>query len=260
MPRRWSHRGGLPQPLPPVASRRSARPGGGTSVFAPAIARCLLAPCFACRWRTRQGRGSAPDRLPNRASALLASVALDHVSALPAFVALTTVIIGVLGVRATPNREALVTIASITLVCVIAAIGIRVFRKAWHDRLVAYAMSRLRAPGTSRAALVSVPMLVAHYGIFVCTAQAFAVPAPAFGLFGASVIADSIASLPITIAGIGVREKAFEVLLGSWYAVPTALAVLTSLSGLLVLALWAVVGVLAFPVRGHAAPLETAAG
>ena len=202
----------------------------------------------------------ATRRLPNRASALLASVALDHVSALPAFVALTTVIIGVLGVRATPNREALVTIASITLVCVIAAIGIRVFRKAWHDRLVAYAMSRLRAPGTSRAASVSVPMLVAHYGIFVCTAQAFAVPAPAFGLFGASVIADSIASLPITIAGIGVREKAFEVLLGSWYAVPTALAVLTSLSGLLVLALWAVVGVLAFPVRGHAAPLETAAG
>lgn len=202
----------------------------------------------------------ASRRSPARASDVLASVALDHVSALPAFLALSATVISVLGVPATLNRNAMISIGSIALVCLVFALGVRAFHRAWHDRFVSYTLTKLRAPGTGSAALVSLPLLIANYGIFVCAARSFDVHAATIGLFGASVIADSIASLPITIAGIGVREKAFAVLLGSWYGVPTALAVLTSLSGLMVLAMWAVVGVLAFPMRDRSLSLDAAHG
>jgi len=83
--------------------------------------------------------------------------------------------------------------------------------------------------------------------------RALAAAAPTGGLAAAIVIADMLAVLPITIAGLGVREKAFESLLGRWYDVPPAPAVLGSLAGFAVLAAVAAAGALLLPLRAEAA-------
>ena len=80
---------------------------------------------------------------------------------------------------------------------------------------------------------------------------AFCVAAPGIGLFGAIVVADSIAALPISIAGIGVREKSFEFLLKLWYDIAPALSIAASLTGFLIVAGWSIGGVLALPTRHH---------
>ena len=72
--------------------------------------------------------------------------------------------------------------------------------------------------------------------------MALPINAPAPGMLGAIALADAAASLPISIAGLGVREKSFETLLSLWYGIAPAMAVKVSLTGLAVLALWAAAG------------------
>ena len=186
---------------------------------------------------------------PDRKGQLVASVTLDHLTAIPALL-----LVGLVTVRALPlttewNDRMLRSLAAGLVVTVgIALIGRWCFPQQ-HRAFVRYASARLRAPGTAVAAVMSLPVTLAHYGIFWCAAQALAVPAPGVGLFGAIAIADSIAALPISVAGIGVREKSLEVLLRLWYGVAPALSVKASLTGLLIVAAWAVGGMLVFPTR-----------
>ena len=74
-------------------------------------------------------------------------------------------------------------------------------------------------------------MWLAYGGIYYCAARAFGVVVPIAGFAGVIAMADGVASLPITIAGLGIREQALQWLLGQWYAVPAASAVALSLTG-----------------------------
>ena len=59
-------------------------------------------------------------------------------------------------------------------------------------------------------------------------------------------VIDSISGMPVSIAGVGVREKLFEVLMRDLAGVPPETAVAASLAGFACNALWAGLGALFF--------------
>lgn len=59
-------------------------------------------------------------------------------------------------------------------------------------------------------------------------------------------IVDVVASLPISISGLGVRERAFEFLLSQLTGIPTSAAIAASLIGFLFHTFWGLVGGIAF--------------
>lgn len=185
--------------------------------------------------------------LPGHGSSLLASVALDHVAAAPAFATCAIAAIGVAGRPVAVAPDAPGAIAAGLALAIGAVLAVRQWRPAWHARVVAVARPLVAAPATRRAALLSLPVLLAHFGIFWCAAQALAVPAPRGGLFAAIMLGDVVASLPVSIAGLGVRETTVEVVLAEWYAVPSALSIAASLVGFLVMAAISIGGALWLP-------------
>ena len=88
----------------------------------------------------------------------------------------------------------------------------------------------------------SFPLWAAYCGVFYCAARAFAVQVPFLSFAGVTAIADAIASLPISVAGLGVREQAFQSLLLQWHQVPPAASVALSLTGFVILLAWAMIG------------------
>jgi glycosyltransferase 2 family protein len=191
----------------------------------------------------------ASRQLPEKKRALLASVALDHVSAVPVMLVVAALIVGGIGLSAEMNHATIVTIAVSAALFFGTGIILRFIRPELHARILRYVKAKLFSPGAGRAMLISIPLQLAYHGIFWCAANALALSANPFGLFGAFVVADTIAALPVTIAGLGVREKSIELLLLQWYAVPRALSVKASLTGLAILALWAAIGAACFPIR-----------
>lgn len=191
----------------------------------------------------------AAKRLPESKGAILASVALDHVSATPAFLALGFAIIGLLGLSAEFSVATASAVGIALLAVGTAGLCLRWFRPEWHNRFFDYVKRCLRSRSTFAAVFMSLPVLLLHYGVFWSAAQALALPADAFGLFGAVVVADSVAALPISIAGLGLREKSFEIVLQQLYDVAPALSVKASLTGFAIIALWAVAGATLLPFR-----------
>ena len=59
-------------------------------------------------------------------------------------------------------------------------------------------------------------------------------------------VIDSISGMPISVAGVGVREKLFEVLMKDLAGVPAETAVAASLAGIACNVLWAMLGALFF--------------
>ena len=196
----------------------------------------------------------AARQLPERKRALLASVALDHVSAVPVMVLLGALIIGGIGLSAEISRATGMTIAISATLFMATGLGLRFFRPELHNRILGYVKQCLFSSGAGSAMLLSVPLLLCYHGIFWCAAMALPLHANPFGVFAAFAVADSIAALPVSIAGLGVREKSIELILFKWYAVAPALAVKASLTGLATLALWAAIGVACMPLRKTPTP------
>ena len=76
-------------------------------------------------------------------------------------------------------------------------------------------------------------------------AQAFreaATKASLFDFWGIMPIANTIACIPISIGGTGVREGLFVKLLGGLCDIPESIAKLVSLTGYSVLVFWALIG------------------
>ena len=181
--------------------------------------------------------------LPGRHGGILSSLALDHLSALPCVIVM--ILAATLAHGTLPHIEAsgawlaLGVAAAVTLAIVI----------GWKIKPLQLAVRRRVADratwwGVLHAVLRSVPMWLAYCGIYYCAARAFGVVVPVVGFAGVIAIADGVASLPVTIAGLGVREQAFRVLLGHWYNVPPAVAVAMSLTGFCLSLVWAAVGAL----------------
>jgi uncharacterized membrane protein YbhN (UPF0104 family) len=182
--------------------------------------------------------------LPGRQGGILSSLAMDHVSALPCVVVMvlaatlahgTVPMLNMTGVWLALGVAALVAVA-------MAALGWKF--KALHHGMMRMLADRATWRGLLRAVWRSVPMWMAYCGIYYCSARAFGVVVPVAGFAGVIAIADAVASLPVTIAGLGVREQAFRVLLGHWYDVPAAAAVTMSLTGFSLSLVWAAVGAL----------------
>jgi glycosyltransferase 2 family protein len=200
--------------------------------------------------------GLGAKQLPDKKAALVTSVALDHLSALPVMIALGLAILATLGASPELNRISAIVVAASVVAFFGAGLTLRAVRRELHDRILAYVKQRVFSRGAAYAALISVPLVALHFGIFWFAAAALPLEAPPFGLLGAIIVADTIAALPISIGGLGVREKSFELLLHNWYAVSPALAIKASLAGVTMLALWAVAGAAFMPFRRTTEPKE----
>lgn len=124
-----------------------------------------------------------------------------------------------------------------------------VYRKNWRHALGGLAISFL--------------MLGAYFSSYYCGMRAMGGSAAYAEVVSAMPVIDAISGLPISVAGVGVREKLFEVLMRDLAGVPAETAVAASLAGFICNALWALLGALFFlrkRDRIDVAELESAHG
>jgi glycosyltransferase 2 family protein len=86
----------------------------------------------------------------------------------------------------------------------------------------------------------------AHFYAFHATALAFGGAVAIRDTFSVMPLIDMVTMLPITIAGIGLREHAFVQLFAPLCLLKNELAVVTSVGGFLITSAWALPGALAF--------------
>ena len=70
-------------------------------------------------------------------------------------------------------------------------------------------------------------------------------------------IVDVVASLPISISGLGVRERTFDFLLNQLTGTPTGMAVAASLIGFVFHSFWGLIGGIAFITEPARSKLPT---
>ena len=118
--------------------------------------------------------------------------------------------------------------------------------RLWQWRAMA---RRMRAKPSSMilGCLVGVPEVLAYFLVFAAGAAMVRVPVRWTDILAAMPVVDLVASLPVSIAGLGVREKAFESMLAALGSVSAADAVSLSLAGFSLLALGAVPGLACLP-------------
>ena len=107
-----------------------------------------------------------------------------------------------------------------------------VYRRNWKHALAGLAVSFL--------------MLGAYFSSYYCGMRAVGGTADYGAVMSAMPVIDAVSGLPISIAGVGVREKLFEVLMKDLAGVPAETAVAASLVGFACNALWALLGALFF--------------
>ncbi len=106
---------------------------------------------------------------------------------------------------------------------------------------------------TLSASVVSIGMHTAFFMSFYCGLQAVGGAAPVLDVLTAMPIVDAAASLPVSISGLGVRERTFEALLAGLANVPEAVGVSASLAGWMFSLFWGIVGGVMFLRAKHAA-------
>ncbi len=94
--------------------------------------------------------------------------------------------------------------------------------------------------------LVSFLMLGAYFSSYWCGMRAVGGKAEYGAVISAMPVIDAISGMPISVAGVGVREKLFEVLMKDLAGVPPETAVAASLAGFACNVLWALLGALFF--------------
>ena len=107
-----------------------------------------------------------------------------------------------------------------------------IYRKNWK-----YALAGL---------IASFFMLFAYFSSYYCGMRAVGGKAEYAAVISAMPVIDSISGMPISIAGVGVREKLFEVLMKDLAGVPPETAVAASLAGFACNVFWAGLGALFF--------------
>jgi len=107
-----------------------------------------------------------------------------------------------------------------------------IYRKNWRLALSGLAVSFL--------------MLGAYFSSYYCGLRAIGGDTAYGTVMAAMPVIDAISGMPISIAGVGVREKLFEVMLRDLAGVPAETAVAASLAGFACNALWALLGALFF--------------
>jgi len=105
--------------------------------------------------------------------------------------------------------------------------------------------------GSLVAGGLSVLLFLTHFTCFYCAVHAVGGRAPLRDVLAAMPIVDALAGLPISVSGLGVREKTFETLMHGLTGLPEATAVSASLLGWLMGVTWGLLGGLLF-LRGSA--------
>ena len=107
-----------------------------------------------------------------------------------------------------------------------------VYRKNWRHALAGVAVSFL--------------MLGAYFSSYYCGMRAVGGTSSYGEVVSAMPVIDAISGLPVSIGGVGVREKLFQVLLHDLAGVAPETAVAASLAGFACNVLWALLGALFF--------------
>jgi len=124
-----------------------------------------------------------------------------------------------------------------------------------------YDVYRSKWKHTLAGLMVSFVMFFAYFISFWCGLKAVGGSASAGIVITAMPVIDAISGLPVSVAGVGVREKLFEILMHDLAGVPASTAVAASLAGFACNVLWAVCGALFFLKKSdrlHIAELKDA--
>lgn len=106
------------------------------------------------------------------------------------------------------------------------------YRRRWKDPLAGL--------------LCSFPMLAAYSLSFYCALRSVGGNAAVSQVLTAMPVIDAISGLPVSVAGMGVRETLFQTLMGDLAGISAGMAVTASLAGFACNALWALAGALFF--------------
>jgi len=92
------------------------------------------------------------------------------------------------------------------------------------------------------AVLISLPLNLFIFGGAIFAATAFPGNPGASAMTSVIPVVNTISALPISLAGIGVREKLFSSMLHSLYGTPEDLGVLISITGFAIIVSWGLLG------------------
>lgn len=99
-----------------------------------------------------------------------------------------------------------------------------------------------------RGLVASFVTLYAYFGTFYCAGRAFGAGVSLADMFSIMPLVDAIIMLPVTVSGLGVREKLFEAMLRTLSDVPSDTALLISLAGFGMSVVWFLAGAVLFPL------------
>lgn len=206
-------------------------------------------------------------QIPNRKIAITASVMIDHVSGMVAvallFFLLTTGRFDALEQQSILGKGVLrFTWVYMAGAVVVLAAGVVIMSPLVHGRVhrdgrwVPWEFIRTFPEACDRyrkkwkhalgGVILSCLMLSASYLAFWAGARAVGCEVGAGTMFSMMPVVDAISAIPVSVSGIGVREKLFEVLLSDLAGVPGAVAVSASLAGFLLHVAWSLVGAVLF--------------
>ncbi len=201
---------------------------------------------------------------PGRHTAAILSIMMDHMSGL---VALLGMAVCFTFLRydlflATPLAAGMLGILVLLLGVSIGGIAICLVLARWGlaDRLPMPAVVRARMaevelafnalgqqwPRTLLAVGVSVMVMFSHFLTFYCSSRAVEGRSSLVEILTVMPVVDVMAGLPVSISGLGVREKSFEELLGVIGGVPVETAILISLGGFAASLVWSLAGGVVF--------------
>ena len=202
---------------------------------------------------------------PGKATGALLAVVFDRMVGLVALITLTGALIALRYDWLTQLQETrhlvwlLVAILSSAVLMLVTSFVVSGFHLAHklpqrfpgRERLIelsaAYHLYARHWRATLAAFGASIIAHLATFGTFLCVAYAFRAQVALIDFFAIMPIERTISSLPISFAGVGLREKIFQIMLHGLCGVPEAVAVLIgSMSFLVMLACCAPGGIVYF--------------
>jgi glycosyltransferase 2 family protein len=191
---------------------------------------------------------------PDKKAGALLAVVFDRFIGLVALVAITATLIGLrydFLAQTTETRNLLwlllflLGMSVLTLASTFIISGFKLFhllpeRFPGREKLIEISAAYHLYAHHWRATVVAfVASLVAHlatFATFLCAAYALSAPVPLIDFFAVMPVERTISALPISFAGIGLREKVLQIMLSGLCGVPEAKAILIgSLSFLIIL-------------------------
>lgn len=197
---------------------------------------------------------------PGRKAAAVLSVFMDRVVGLLALIAIAAVV-GTIAFKEfwdQPSLHGLVLTLGLIVLGAFGFLAIVYFVERFHlaKRLPRWIPLRgfivefstafstyARSPGALWASFaVSLPAHCLFFYSFYCASRALTEEVTLGQIFLVQPIVQTIAAMPISVAGLGVREHLFKATLGSLFGVPGAVAVLIGFTGFLLTVAWGAVG------------------